>query len=185
MSRASTASLARLSMMGLVVVWVSPQAGCRDEPGTSGGSGGVAMGALSPATAPGRVGAGPAAAPRARPRPGPPARDAASGVAGKGLMGLWGLERVTVGGMSVPLPKRFRIRLRFHPGGRLVVIGVKGTKPTRTVGNWEVRGKRLLSTVDGKQEVRTFVLDGDRLTLTRAVGRRTIWHMKRLALPMR
>lgn len=87
--------------------------------------------------------------------------------------------------MSVPLPKHFRIRLHFHPGGKLVVHGVKRTKATRTEGTWRVAGGRLLSTVDGRSEVRTYTRKGDDLTLTRLLLRRTVWHMKRLPVPTR
>ena len=155
-SRAGAAILARLSLTGLAVLCLSTTVGCRKQPESSRGSSTAATGSPSPAERPVRGGA--AAAPMARPMPRPLKGGFASGGVVKGLLGLWGLARVTVGGMSVPLPKHFRIRLRFLPRGKLVVIGVKRTKPTRSEGTWEVRGKRLLSTVDGKRERSSWVL---------------------------
>ncbi|MFH2005236.1 MAG: hypothetical protein ABI333_01490 [bacterium] len=97
-----------------------------------------------------------------------------------GLVGLWGLERVRMSGMDVPLPKYFKIRLRFQSGGKLLVHGVKRTKPTRTEGTWKISGSRLFSEVAGKKEVRSFKLEGDTLILTRHGAGQLVWRLKRM-----
>lgn len=171
-----------VSVVSVTAFWASSLAGCGKSPEKASGPGAAAMGSSVPQSA-----AGQGRPSTARPDPRTPGAMAGSGVGGstgvKGLQGLWGLVRVEVGGMSVPLPKHFRIRLHFLPGGKLVVHGVKRTKAQRSEGTWRVKGDRLVSTVDGKREIRRFVLDGDQLTLTRKLLRVNVWKMKRLVLP--
>jgi hypothetical protein len=166
--------------VGLVLSLLSLAPGCRERSGA--GEGPPRRASATPGPVAARRRPALARVPsRAQPPPGEAGDTARAGAAK--LLGLWGLEQVRVAGMSVPLPRHFRIRLHFLPGGKLVVHGVSRTKPTRTEGTWRVAGQRLLSTVGGKPEVRTFALDGDRLTLTQVALRRTVWRLKRMPAP--
>jgi hypothetical protein len=93
------------------------------------------------------------------------------------------VERVLVEGKAVPLPKTYTLRLELRPDGTLVVQGLQRTKPSRDEGVWRVRGGKLHTRIGRLAEVRTFVRQGESLTLTRGGAFPVTWELKKDEAP--
>jgi len=181
---------ATVCCVGLLALGALPAA-CRKSDRDEATSGGVAPGVRPAPGIPRQLSRRPPTptrpaarrgAPRAMERA-PGARSPRASENASPLLGLWGVNQILIDGQRVPLPKFYRIRLFFKPGGVLVVHGVSRTKPTTKEGTWEVHGAKVHSSVGGVKETRTFRIEGTHLTLVRQ-GQHTLeWRLERMAPP--
>ncbi len=170
---------------------VALPAACRKSDRDAATSGGVAPDARPAPGVPQQLSRRPPSpTPPAARRTAPRAMDPTSGApsprpsaSASPLLGLWGVNQILIDGRRVPLPKVYRIRLVFKPGGVLVVHGVHRTKPTTKEGTWEVHGAKLHTSVGGVQETRTFRIDGTHLTLVKQGQHTQEWRLERMASP--